>query len=157
MSEKYIATCRHCGKQITWSGTFGWYHGVKGAGWNTTCNDGDAETRAEVNDEWAHQAQIDLYDMGVPYPKVLHTGVAVREEAEESTVSDEAKEKLAALFRIWSRKDESWEGVYDDHESALEIVDRIIKAGWRPAEETSGLEKLKEANALFDTEEDFHG
>jgi hypothetical protein len=64
-----------------------------------------------------------------PYTKEKYFTMSENEKRE---ISDEAKEELAKLFRVWSRKDESWEGVYDDHESALEIVDRNIAAGWVP-------------------------
>lgn len=47
-------------------------------------------------------------------------------------VSKELKEKLADLFMKWSRLDSTWEDVYDDRDSALTIVERIIREGWTP-------------------------
>jgi hypothetical protein len=43
--ETYPTQCQHCGKEIQLSSRYGWYHGVMGAGWNTSC--ADDENRAE--------------------------------------------------------------------------------------------------------------
>jgi hypothetical protein len=47
LKEGQAAICKHCDRVIKWSEIFGWYHGVMGAGWNTTCLDGALEMRAE--------------------------------------------------------------------------------------------------------------
>jgi hypothetical protein len=39
--------CENCGVEIHYHPIFGWYHGDIKGGWNTTCRDGDADTRAE--------------------------------------------------------------------------------------------------------------
>jgi hypothetical protein len=39
--------CKNCGVDITWSSTFGWYHGTMSGGWNSDCINGEAATRAE--------------------------------------------------------------------------------------------------------------
>ena len=44
------ASCKHCGRRIKWSDIFGWYHGIIGAGWNTSC--ADDEHRAEPTYVW---------------------------------------------------------------------------------------------------------
>jgi hypothetical protein len=59
--------CKHCSKPIYWDDQFGWYHGVMGAGWNTSC--ADDENRAEPTDEWAQAAIHEMREAGLPYPK----------------------------------------------------------------------------------------
>lgn len=39
--------CKNCGAFIQKDEAVDWYHGDINAGWNTTCNDGDADTIAE--------------------------------------------------------------------------------------------------------------
>ncbi len=39
--------CENCGAPIEYDEVFGWYHGDIKGGWNTTCKDGEASTRAE--------------------------------------------------------------------------------------------------------------
>lgn len=107
--------CKHCGKEIKWSSVFGWYHGVMGAGWNTSC-DSDAG-RAEPTEEY----QVD----------------------------DEAKNKMADTIQA-EAKYLSWDAVHYDRDEAMRIVDAFINAGWAPIDTKSGLDKLKEANALFE-------
>lgn len=143
MKENDISRCKHCIQEIRWTRKFGWIHGQLSGGWNPSCEDyanlaepivfGESATEdvdtleAENIERWTR----DLGEMGR-----VATNASDEEDAmsdtEKHVVSKEAKNKLADLFMLWSRKDEAWEGVYNDHESAVEIVDRIIEAGWSP-------------------------
>jgi hypothetical protein len=49
--KKITGLCIHCDTFIRLDKVFGWHHGEMAGGWNTTCNDGDAATRAEPRAE----------------------------------------------------------------------------------------------------------
>lgn len=143
MKENDISRCKHCIQEIRWTRKFGWIHGQLSGGWNPSCED-DANLAEPV--VFGESATEDVkHIIGEAWPIRDESGSVVGEvsvnasdeedtmsDTEKHVVSEEAKNKLADLFMLWSRKDEAWEGVYNDHESAVEIVDRIIEAGWSP-------------------------
>lgn len=99
--------CKHCGEKISWSETFGWYHGDIKGGWNTSC-EGD-ESRAE--------------------PRVTGS----QNDSRQVDATDPTKIKMADILQQEAYMT-SWDYVYYDRESAMTIVETFLQNGWGPKE-----------------------